>query len=124
MNIKVGDRVRDLVDVDFQGTVTSIKNIDVKEIEVLWDSESSAEPMDLGEIRIIDPIAEAKMIESINLKLTEATSAFEKAFTTFYEATRLAETEHYWLRGSEFPALKSLEKVIEDNGWRSSSLFC
>src|SRR5258708_36121563 len=82
-----GAQVRDLYDRSHQGQVLTPTDTDGM-VEVRWD-DGTISTVDGDELRVVDPAAEAKMVQDVQAKLDEATSAFESAFKAFQDAKDL-----------------------------------
>jgi hypothetical protein len=79
---------------------------------------------------VVDPIADKQRATIIQAKIDEAKNAFEKAFLVLEEVKAFRHDEHgtdfsvYSLEDEGLVSMKELERVIENNGWSSSSLYC
>src|SRR5258708_25382067 len=119
-----GAQVRDLYDRSHQGQVLTPTDSDGI-VEVRWD-DGTIYTVDGDELRVVDPAAEAKMVQDVQAKLDEATSAFESAFKAFQDAKDLVVDDSglYDLQDESLIDLSKLEDTINKNGWSVSSLYC
>ncbi len=119
-----GAQVRDLYDRSHQGQVLTPTDTDGM-VEVRWD-DGTISTVDGDELRVVDPAAEAKMVQDVQAKLDEATSAFESAFKAFQDAKDLVVDDSglYDLQDESLIDLSKLEDTINKNGWSVSSLYC
>lgn len=79
------------------------------------------------DLELIDLEKDQKVAKKIQTRLNSARYAFEKAFFQLQEAAKIADVNEVDIQ--TFADLKllsilELEKTIDDNGWRSSSLWC
>ena len=118
MKFKIGDRVRVAYDFFAKGTIIPSKN---KKINVKWDNGYSSDDISEKDLLLIDAEADQELARSIQSKVDEATHSLEKAFDLLKQAKKMS---HNQLVNNDDINLCGLEKVIDENGWRSSSLFC
>lgn len=110
-----------------KSSIYSIKSIDLSNntVEAVNISGTYQNKFHIEDIKYYDFNAENSILETVQVKIDEATSLFDQAFEKFKEAIDFAESnEHYSFRSSEFIDLSDLENVIQSNGWSTSSLWC
>lgn len=120
VNMKKDDRVRYVDDWSTIGVLLT-DPLD-GEVDVKWDygGTSSAPIIDLV---LVDPGAEAAIAAKVQASVDKATSAFEAAFAALREV-REAEIDQWSLKNAKMIDTSKLERVFENGGWSSSSLWC
>lgn len=131
---EVGMRVRTREDAGVTGEVIDVEDDEVK---VLWDYDKSS---NWTEARFLLPdvvgvehlLAEDN--KKIQAKINEAASLLEQAFKAWRLANAMQQGYEedkdeyfegaYALRENEDLDLSVFEKVVERNGWSTSSLYC
>jgi hypothetical protein len=120
----IGTRVR--MDTDWAYTATTTGQVgDDGKVTVKWDRATSyPKNMDADDLRIFDEDEVKKLNTKIQIKIDEATSAFEKAFQAFQEATDLSQGNLMSYEEANLVDMEKLEDVMEEHGWNTSSLYC
>lgn len=118
----------------------NIVDIDDGEMRVQWDGDDDIRWCDEVDIMPDTPEA-AQHLDDLNAliqtNIDEATSLLEQAFKKWRLANAMASegTDHpsddgsyfegaYALRANDDLDLSKFEKVVERNGWSTSSLYC
>lgn len=121
---------------DGKGTIVYVEGPDgYQEVKVIWDGFEDEGPRWAETMEIMPDTPEAALAleeqdKKTQAKIDEATSLLDQAFKAWFEAAGLqagrdvGNSEAYFLRGNPNLDLSKFEKVVEENGWSTSSLYC
>jgi hypothetical protein len=93
---------------------------------VQWDLNAAPSEEGYDELRI-SSLEDKDNIQEMQKKIDEATSSLEDAFDKVRELRNFAQDKFdglYDLKYHESISMKELERVLDDGGWSSSSLYC
>ena len=96
-------------------------------VEIKWRSTSKTDNFSCRYLSAVDPAQDKKAAAEIQKRLDEAATNFELAFLAFQEAQEIAASytiQIHQLKDAGLLSIKGLEDVLDNNGWRSSSLWC
>lgn len=126
---KIGLVVHSAGDRDSLYTIRSMPDSNDK-VKVSWETyqyTDNTTQLHLNELTCFDVEADKVLGKQIQEKLDQATDAFEKAFQALSAAQEIAsknKVDFYMLRDDNLVDASKLEKMVDSNGWRSSSLWC
>lgn len=125
-NFKVGDLIRRIDDIEDIAIVLNNYPNEVKIRFVKSQNEFTFSNAMINEFILVDAERDKKTAKSIQIEINKATSLFEQAFEAFDKAQKIADNIGGLsnLNYKNIISIKELEKLVEDNGWCSSSLSC
>lgn len=96
-------------------------------VKILSLDDRSIFTFNVNDIGIPDEESEKLLISSLQNKIDESVTAFEKAFETL-KAIKSAHNDQdidfRWYKRSNLIDLSVLESTLENSGWSSSSIWC
>ena len=116
---KIGDKVRYYDDPECIGTVVSF---DERGPCYQIDDNGDIQNVYEDALRLFDPEGDAARANIIQDKINKATSAFELAFETLKDAIHIGD-RFGELKGLDIDVSK-LQLIMDQMGWRSSTLEC
>ena len=105
------------------GTIKTLPN-EKGEVRLQYKGTHIHDDYHVSKLTAVDSEKDKAQAAEFQVKIDQAKTAFETAFQALEQVRRGVQGDMYSFQEEGLISMRELEKLMDDNGWSSSSLYC
>lgn len=121
--VVVGMKAYPFNDRASMGTIKSLPN-EKGEVCLQYNGTHISDDYHVSKLSTVDPEKDKQRAAEFQVKIDQAKNAFEAAFQALDQIRTGLQMDMYSFQEEGLISMCELERMMDDNGWSSSSLYC